>query len=109
VLFEEVREVNRLLDAGEQDALGAHHRNLSTLAAVLGVLRSPARAYVEGEKGRHLAASGVDVGEIERLIAERAAARKARDFRRADAIRAELLERGIVLKAGADGTTWSVA
>jgi cysteinyl-tRNA synthetase len=108
VLFEEIREVNRLLDAGERDALAMHQQNLARLAGVLGVLRSPASAYVEGEKGRHLAESGVDVAEIERLIRERAEARKTRDFRRADAIRADLLARGIALNDGAEGTTWSV-
>ena len=108
VLFEEIREVNRLLDAGERDALAAHHQNLARLTGVLGVLRLPARAYVEEEKGRHLAESGVDVAEIERLISERAEARTARDFRRADAIRADLLTRGIALNDSAAGTTWSV-
>jgi cysteinyl-tRNA synthetase len=108
VLFDEIREVNRLLDAGERGDLADHHRNLRELAGVLGVIRSPARSYVEEGKGRHLESSGVDAAEIERLIGERAAARKARDFRRADEIRAELLARGIVLKDGAEGTTWSV-
>jgi cysteinyl-tRNA synthetase len=108
VVFEEIREINRLLDAGERGALAAHHANVARLGGVLGVLRAPARAYVEAEKGRRLRAIDLDVSEIERLIAERAAARKARDFTRADAIRNELLERGIALKDGAEGTTWSV-
>ncbi len=106
-LFDEVREINRLIDAGERDALAAHYRNFTDLAGVLGVLRTPAQRYVDAEKGRHLSASGIDAAEIERLIAERAAARKARDFKRADEIRAELLARGIALKDGADGTSWS--
>jgi cysteinyl-tRNA synthetase len=106
-IFDEIREVNRLLDAGERDELAAHLRNLGDMAGVLGVLRTPARAYLDEEKGRHLTTSGIDPAEIERLIAERAAARKARDFRRADEIRDALLARGIALKDGAAGTSWS--
>jgi cysteinyl-tRNA synthetase len=44
--------------------------------------------------------------EIDALVAERDAARRARDFTRADAIRAELSARGIELLDGADATRW---
>jgi len=44
--------------------------------------------------------------EIERLMAEREAARKARDFRKADAIRDDLLRRGIELLDTPQGTRW---
>jgi len=46
--------------------------------------------------------------EIEQLIAERAAARKAKDFKRSDEIRDLLLARNIVLLDGPEGTTWKV-
>jgi cysteinyl-tRNA synthetase len=42
------------------------------------------------------------------LVAERAAAKKNKDFARADAIRAELKAKGIVLEDGASGTIWKL-
>ncbi len=109
VVFDEVREINRLLDAGGDAATVAeHHGNFSRLGGVLGVLRHPATSYLDAEKGRHVAGAGVDVADIERLIGERTAARQAKDFKRSDAIRDELLARGVVLKDGAGGTTWSM-
>jgi cysteinyl-tRNA synthetase len=47
-----------------------------------------------------------DVDAIETAIQERLNARKARDFAQADAIRAGLAERGIILEDGPGGTTW---
>jgi cysteinyl-tRNA synthetase len=47
-----------------------------------------------------------DVAAIEAAIAERLAARKARDFARADAIRAEWAAKGITFEDGPNGTTW---
>ena len=46
---------------------------------------------------------------VEEKIAERAQAKKEKDFAKADAIRAELLEKGIVLKDTREGTQWSLA
>ena len=48
----------------------------------------------------------IDRSALDALISERAEAKKARDFGRADAIRDQLTEAGIVLEDGAGGTTW---
>ena len=47
--------------------------------------------------------------EIEKMIEERQAARKNKDFARADEIRDQLLEQGIVLKDTREGVKWSRA
>ena len=47
--------------------------------------------------------------EIEKLIEERQAARKAKDFAKADAIRGQLLEMGIVLLDTREGVKWKRA
>ena len=44
--------------------------------------------------------------EVESLIAERAAAKKARNFARADQIREQLLEQGIILEDTKSGVRW---
>ena len=47
--------------------------------------------------------------EIEAMIEERQAARKAKDFAKADAIRDELLAKGIVLEDTREGVKWKRA
>ena len=53
--------------------------------------------------------TGITEEEIAALLAEREAARKARDFARSDAIRDRLLERGVLVKDGRGGSTWEWA
>jgi len=51
----------------------------------------------------------VDATRVESLIEARRAAREARDFARADAIRAELAAMGVAIEDGAEGTRWKIA
>jgi len=51
---------------------------------------------------------GIDPVLVEARIAERTAARSAKDFARSDAVRAELAAMGVALMDGPSGTTWKV-
>jgi cysteinyl-tRNA synthetase len=78
------------------------------LGEVLGLFGSEPAAW--GARLRALEQAGLEAGVdaawVEGKIAERAAARRAKDFAAADRVRAELLERGVTLEDGAGGTTW---
>jgi cysteinyl-tRNA synthetase len=73
---------------------------LKSLAGVLGHLCSDPEDFLKG------GADDEEVREIERLIAARTAARKARNWAEADRIRDTLAARGIVLEDTPSGTIW---
>jgi cysteinyl-tRNA synthetase len=75
---------------------------------VLGLLHAPARDYRERTRARRLTARGLSTESIEAKLAERAAARQAKDFARADAVRSELSALGVEIADSPAGTTWSV-
>jgi cysteinyl-tRNA synthetase len=83
-------------------------QELVRLGRVLGIFQEDPGAYIE--KKQALAMSGLKISEaeIEKIIQERAEARKQKDFKKADALRAKLLEQGISLEDTAKGTIWKV-
>jgi cysteinyl-tRNA synthetase len=108
VVFETVRELNRSLDAGQTTDLAATRAELAAIAAVLGILDEVPAQFLEAQKQRGLAQTELTSERIEQLIAERAAARKAKDFKRGDEIRNQLAEQGVILKDSPTGTTWTM-
>ena len=94
--FEYVRDTNTAMDAGDflaGNAVGAVEF-LNRFDSVFDVLR-PAPS-----------GGGLADAEIDALVAERTAAKKARNFARADQIRADLAAKGVVLEDTKEGVRW---
>ena len=92
-VFELVRFANTNITASNAGKLIDFVENeLSDLCGILGIFTQRKEVSLEEE--------------VERLIQERQDARKAKDFARADAIRAELLEKGIQLLDTREGVKW---
>ena len=92
-VFELVKFANTEAGEGSSKAFaGALLEELTSLADILGFTLEKKKESLDEE--------------VERLIAERQAARKAKNFARADEIRAELLAKNIVLEDTREGVKW---
>ena len=95
-VFEYVRDANSAMDSGEFRAANAAPalQFLGRFDSVFDVLRPTVNS------------GDLSDAEVESRIAERAAARKARNFARADQVRDQLLEQGIILEDTKSGVRW---
>jgi cysteinyl-tRNA synthetase len=98
-----VAELHKLADAALHGDAAAR-RALKAGAGILGLLAGDAAAWRHWRPAA--AAANLTDADIEAQIEQRTAARKARDFARADAIRKELSGQGVVLEDGPRGTIW---
>src|SRR5262249_50891848 len=97
-LGEAAKLANKLLDEGKgidkqqrRRSIAKLGRDLRTVGAALGILEQAPKDYLRARRERLVARRGLDVATVLRLVGERDAARKAKDFARGDAIRAELI------------------
>jgi cysteinyl-tRNA synthetase len=90
-LFDLARELNRAFDEGLDLEAGRAAARLHRLGQLLGLFWKPPAAAAEWP------------AEVAALVAVREEARKSKDWKRADEVRAKLLELGAVVEDGADG------
>ena len=96
VIFEYVRVTNTAMDSGEfkADNVAGARELLAHFDAIFQVLEATVAAGAKADAA------------IQALVDERTKAKKARDFKRADAIRDELAAEGVVIEDTKDGVRW---
>jgi cysteinyl-tRNA synthetase len=115
-VFETVKKGNKILDQASDrpdDAVLAEMAQIRTdmaaISDILGIFLETPSAWFAAKKDKGMADMTVTPEQVEALIAERAQARKNKNFARADEIRDQLQEMNIILEDGAAGTTWRFA
>ncbi|MGQ7788006.1 cysteine--tRNA ligase [Nesterenkonia sp. K-15-9-6] len=104
VLHDTVRAGNTAWDAGDRGTAVARAREVATMASVLGLLDVPSPSRAADDAG-HAALASL----VEGLLEERAEAKAAKDYARADAIRDRLTAVGVQIEDSRDGARWSLA
>ncbi|MCG8424799.1 MAG: cysteine--tRNA ligase [Proteobacteria bacterium] len=115
-LGDAARAANKLLDEPKSAPKKVRRRSLARLAdqirdvanGALGILTSEPIAFLAQRRSRLARARGLDIDRIETLVAERSAARKARDYGRADEIRGLIHELGAEVLDTPGGTDWTI-
>ena len=93
-------EARELANAGNTETAQTTAGKLLAAGALVGLFQQDPQVWLAGDT------EGLDDALIDRLIDERNASRKQKNFARADEIRDQLQEMGIVLEDSADGTRW---
>jgi cysteinyl-tRNA synthetase len=112
-------EINRAKAAGDLPRAAGLARTLRDLGRILGLFQEDPEKWFKGEVAatdgvvfsdtaavQVIRGSPLSPDDVDRLVAQRLAARKAKNFAEADRIRDELQAAGIILEDGPSGTTW---
>jgi cysteinyl-tRNA synthetase len=114
-LFDAFVLANKLLDDPKsmpklerRHTLAAIARDARMVGATLGIMLRPPSEFLLARRDRLCQRRHLDRDAVDARIADRTAARAAKDFKRADEIRAELKGSGVELMDTPAGTTWRV-
>ena len=115
IIFDTVRTINRLLDQHEN--IGSDPINhtiqcgladLRRSGNILGILLEKPAVYFDKKQTQVLEQKSVDPAMISKMVEERNASRKAKNWKKADQIRNQLADMDIILEDRAEGTVWKI-
>lgn len=104
VLFEINKELNRAVKDELAEQAAIYYATLRHLTNILGLVQHNVDEFLKSDIGQE--SSSLSNDEIEDLIQQRKDAKKEKNFARADEIRQNLLDQGIVLEDTRQGTLW---
>jgi cysteinyl-tRNA synthetase len=115
IIFEAVRTTNRLLDRHENNVSGQIKQTIASgladilkIGNILGILLDSPAVYFDRKQKKILEQKAVDPAMIAGLVEKRNAARKAKDWAKADRIRNQLAEMDVAIEDRPDGTVWKI-
>ena len=115
ILFDTVRNANRELDQCKESLplesekeLQADHADILRISRILGILTESPKTYFDKKRTDALKQQSLDPAVIDKMVQERNAARKSKEWGKADDIRNKLQEMNIIIEDRPDGTIWKV-
>jgi cysteinyl-tRNA synthetase len=117
IIFDTVRTVNRMLDQYETEPLFREQikKNIQKdlvdirkTGNILGILLEKPAVYFDKKQTQVLEQKSVDPTMIAKMVEERNAARKAKDWKKADQIRNQLADMDVTLEDRPEGTVWKI-
>jgi len=115
IIFDTVRTINRMLDqyeySGADQIKKTIQRGLADILRtgnILGILLEKPSVYFDKKQTQVLEQKSVDPTMIAKMVEERNAARKAKDWKKADQIRNQLADMDVILEDRTEETVWKI-
>jgi len=117
IIFDTVRKVNRMLDQCENEPLVSYQikekmqndlADIRRTGNILGILLEKPNEYFDKKQTQVLEQKSIDPTMIAKMVEERNAARKAKNWKKADQIRNQLADMDVILEDRPEGTVWKI-
>ena len=115
IIFDTVRKVNRMLDQYEnsdsdqiKQTIQSGLADIRRTGNILGILLEKPAVYFDKQQTQVLEQKSVDPTMIAKMVEERNAARKAKNWKKADQVRNQLADMDVILEDRAEGTVWKI-
>ena len=115
IIFDTVRNINRLLDQQTDNISPKTEETIKTAQAdilragnVLGIFLEQPKIYFEKRQSKRLEKTSIDPVLIDKMVKERTEARKTKNWGKADEIRMQLQDMKVTVEDRPEGTVWKV-